>query len=140
MAVNSPSQTCPKTGKSLQHRTKKKPDVRLLTRQVVRKYRAQLGAHKRPLSYARFAGELNQAVQHLGLQVSYQTIKNWEDGLHRPDYFFIMQLANHTQQQSWQREFAIDLLAVQWPALYPEGSEVAQRILQKASKSPKQPR
>jgi len=96
--------------------------------------------HKRPLSFARFAEELNQTVQHLGLQVSYQTVKNWEDGIHRPDYFFTMQLANHASRQSWQHDFALDLLAVQWPDLYSEGSEVAQHILQKASKNPKQPR
>jgi len=133
MAVNSPSQTCTKTGKSLQHRTKKRPDARLLTRQVVRKYRARLGMRKRPLSFARFAEELNQPVQQLGLQISYQTIKNWEDGIHRPDYFFTMQLANHASQQSWQHDFALDLLAVQWPDLYTPASEIGQNILRKTT-------
>lgn len=140
MAVNSAQKIPSNTPKSshLGAKKHKQPDARSLTRLVVRKYRARLGTHKRPLSYARFADELNQAIQHLELQVSYQTIKNWEDGLHRPNYFFIMQLANHASQQSWQRGFAMDILSVQWPDLYPASSEIARHILQKASKIPKQ--
>ena len=133
MAVDSSPQIGTLTGKSSRSGSKKQPDARLLTRQVVRKYRARLGMRKRPLSFARFAEELNQPVQQLGLQISYQTVKNWEDGIHRPDYFFTMQLANHASQQSWQHDFALDLLAVQWPDLYAPASEIGQNILRKTT-------
>ena len=135
MTVDSSSQIGTRTGKASRSGLKKQPDARLLTRQVVRKYRARLGVRKHPLSFARFAEELNQAVQHLGLQVSYQTVKNWEDGIHRPDYFFTMQLANHASQQSWQHDFALDLLAVQWPDLYAPASEIGQNILRRTTKT-----
>ena len=136
MTVPSTPQVRSRTGKLARSRLKKQPDARLLTRQVVRKYRARLGVRKHPLSFARFAEELSRPIQHLGLKVSHQTVKNWEDGLHRPDYFFTQQLANHAPQRSWQRAFAMDLLAVQWPDLYAPASEIGQRVLRSARSRP----
>jgi hypothetical protein len=96
---------------------------------VVQAYRQRLGWKTRPLSFPQFAEQLNQYTAHLGLSVSYQTIKNWADGRHRPDYFFIQQLANHAPAESWQHAFAMDMLAVQWPELHQPGSEIGANII-----------
>lgn len=82
------------------------------------------------MSFARFAQALNQSVNHLGISVSYQTVKNWDDGVYRPNFFFIQQLANHAVEGSWQRAFAMDVLAVQWPELYQPGSEIGEKLCQ----------
>lgn len=100
------------------------------TRLVVSKYRSRLGIKGKPLSFARFAKAVSQPVQSIGLSVSYQTVKNWEDGIYRPDYFFTLQLANHAPAGTWQHAFALDILAVQWPELYQPGSEIGARLLQ----------
>lgn len=91
---------------------------------IVFAYRQELGGYSRPLSFAKFAMGLNDAVSPLGLSISYQSIKNWEDGIYRPDYAFIMQLSIHAPAGSWQRSFAIDLLATQFPGLYQPSSEI----------------
>ena len=94
---------------------------------LVQHYRKVLGFQQKALPFVQFARQLNDVVEALGLRVSYQTIKNWEDGIHRPDYFFTLQLANHAPEGSWQRAFAMDLLAVQWPMLYEPGSEIGEK-------------
>ena len=98
--------------------------------QIVQAHRLKLGARRRPLSFAKFAAGLTDVVESYGLSVSYQSIKNWEDGVYRPDYAFIMQLSIHAPQGSWQRAFALDLLAAQWPELYEPVNEIGRRILQ----------
>lgn len=102
--------------------------------QIVRAHRLKLGARRRPLSFAKFAVALTDVVESYGFSVSYQSIKNWEDGVFRPDYAFIMQLSIHAPQGSWQRAFASDLLAAQWPELYKPGSEIGERLIQQAGK------
>ncbi len=99
-------------------------DTRAITRRIVYAYREKLGQKGKLLPLLQFAEALSESVAHLNLHVSYQTIKNWGDGVHRPDYFFTMQVASHAPEGSWQRAFAMDLLAVQWPKLYPPGSEI----------------
>jgi hypothetical protein len=98
--------------------------------QVVRAYRNQLGWKGKPLSFVRFAIALSKSVQHRGIKVSYQAIKNWDDGIDRPDYSFMMQLANYAPPDSWQHNFAMDVLAVQWPELYQPGSEIGEKYCQ----------
>ncbi len=98
-----------------------------VTALLVQYYRRKLGSEHRALPFMQFAHQLNSAVEVMGMGVSYQTIKNWEDGVHRPDYFFTIQLANHAPEGSWQRAFAMDLLAVQWPMLYEPGSEIGEK-------------
>jgi hypothetical protein len=98
-----------------------------LTALVVQNYRQRLGSAKKTLPFVQFAHQLNAFAEIVGLSVSYQSIKNWEDGIHRPDYFFTLQIANHAPEGSWQRAFAMDLLAVQWPMLYEPGSEIGER-------------
>lgn len=81
------------------------------------------------MSFARFASALSSPISHLGITISNQTIKNWEDGVYHPSHQFILQLFSHAPQDSWQHAFALDILAVQWPELYPPGSEIGLRLL-----------
>jgi len=46
-----------------------------------------------------------------------------------PDHAFIMQLSIHAPKGSWQRTFAFDLLAAQWPELYEPASEIGKSVL-----------
>jgi hypothetical protein len=107
---------------------KKAADTRNLTSKVVRIYRYSLGKQGRPLSYLKFANALNEPVSQLGISVTYQAVKFWEDGIHSPDFFFSVQLANHAPRESWQRTFAMDVLSVQWPDLYQPGSEIGEKL------------
>lgn len=97
--------------------------------QIVWAHRQKLGARRRPLSYAKFASALTDVVDSYGFSISYQSIKNWEDGVHRPDHAFIMQLSIRAPKGSWQRTFAFDLLAAQWPELYEPASEIGKSVL-----------
>ena len=97
--------------------------------QVVQSYRVILGSRGRPMSFARFAAELNQVVVPFGLSISNQSIKNWEDGVYQPNYPLIVRLSISAPPASWQRSFALDLLAAQWPELYKPASEVGRRVL-----------
>ena len=78
------------------------------TSEIVRWYRQEHGLKNRPLSFARFADELSQ----FGQKVSYQTIKNWEDGVHAPEAIFIIKLANRAPPHTWQHAFAQEILAL----------------------------
>ena len=108
-------------------KSKTSNEQKKFTALLVQHYRKKLGSERRSLPFVQFAHQLSSAVGAMGLGVSYQTVKNWEDGIHRPDYFFTVQLANHAPEGSWQRSFAMDLLAVQWPMLYQPGSEIGER-------------
>lgn len=98
--------------------------------QIVKAYRLKLGIYHQPLSFAKFANELEKSVRSLGIGVSYQSVKNWEDGVHLPDHFFVIQLSIHAPDGSWQNEFAKDVLAAQWPELYEPVSEIGKHALQ----------
>ena len=102
---------------------------RYLTPLVVQAYRLQMGPGTRPLSCARFAEALRQSVPQLNLQVSPQTIRNWARGVHCPNFFFTLKLADHALQGTWQQAFARDLLAVQWPTLYEPGSDIGAKYV-----------
>lgn len=102
---------------------------RYLTQLLVKTYRTQLGMENMPLSFARFAKALTQNMPQLK-QVSPQTIKNWERGFHCPNFFLILKVASHAPEGTWQRAFARDLLAVQWPMLYEPGSEIGAKYVQ----------
>ena len=116
---------------NVKHKSKRSPSN---VQQIVQAHRLKLGARRRPLSFAKFAAGLTDVVESYGLSVSYQSIKNWEDGVFRPDHAFIMQLSIHAKKDSWQRSFAFDLLAAQWPELYKPGSEIGERLIQQAVK------
>ncbi len=99
-------------------------EPRYLTQMIVQAYRWQAGMGDKPLSFARFARALSQVTPQLNLHIAPQTIKNWEGGLHCPNFFFTLRLADQAPEGSWPRAFAMDVLAVQWPTLYPPGSEI----------------
>ena len=98
--------------------------------QIVKAYRLKLSGNHKPLSFAKFAGELEKCVLSLGIRVSYQSVKNWEDGVHRPDDAFVLHLLNCSKPGTWQHSFAKDLLAAQWPQLYEPASEIGKQVLQ----------
>ena len=76
------------------------------TKVIVHKYRLENGSKNRPLSYVRFAKALGQ----FGQNVSYQTIKNWEDGVHAPEAIFIIKIINSAPPHTWQHSFAQEIL------------------------------
>lgn len=119
----------PKASSSILNTGAPPKDVRTFTRRIVYAYREKLGSKGKLMSLTQFAEALSASVAHINLHISYQTIKNWEDGIHRPDYFFTMQVAQHAPEESWQRAFAMDLLAVQWPMLYQPGSEIGATLV-----------
>src|SRR4030042_2872160 len=64
-------------------------------------------------SLREFAGDLSSKMVE---PISYQTIKNWEDGTYKPAYYLILAIALHNDD--WRRQFALDILAVLKPELY----------------------
>lgn len=48
--------------------------------------------------------------------ITYQTIKNWEDGTYLPSYYFILAVA--LKNADWRRQFALEILAVLKPDNY----------------------
>jgi hypothetical protein len=65
----------------------------------------QLRSDDKPLSFARFAKALSQSAPQLNLHIAPQTVKNWEGGLHCPNFFFTLRLADQAPEGSWQRAF-----------------------------------
>src|SRR4030042_5435282 len=60
-----------------------------------------------------FAADLSSKMVE---PISYQTIKNWEDGAYKPAFYLIMAIA--LQNDDWRRQFALEILAVLKPELY----------------------
>lgn len=82
--------------------------LRAKTKEIVARYRREIGKCNRPLSFVRFAQQLGA----FGQKISYQSIKNWEDGVHAPDVVFLIHLMDAAPPDSWQWRFAKDILAV----------------------------
>jgi len=81
--------------------------------EIVSKYRGEK-------SLREFASDLSSKMAQ---PITHQTIKNWEDGLHRPDYYFILAIA--LQNEDWRREFALKILAILDPNNYaPDPSNI----------------
>ena len=74
--------------------------------EIVSKYRGEK-------SLREFAADLSSKMDK---PITYQTIKNWEDGTHLPEYYFILAIA--LQNDDWRRQFALDILAVLNPEFY----------------------
>jgi hypothetical protein len=64
-------------------------------------------------SLKEFAANLSGNMPKL---VSYQSIKNWEDGIYKPAFYLILAIALHNDD--WRRQFALDILAVLKPEYY----------------------
>ena len=86
--------------------------LRHKTAQVVNKYRFRLGRQGKPLSFVLFAWQLTTCVRKEELSVSHQTIKNWGDGVHSPEYFFMSALARTSEENSWQYKLALEILDI----------------------------
>jgi hypothetical protein len=67
---------------------------------IVKKYRSEK-------SLRIFAGEISE---NLPEPISYQSIKNWEDGATRPAYHLMIAIALH--YQDWRRDMALEILGV----------------------------
>lgn len=74
--------------------------------QVVTKYRGEKTLRE-------FAAEVSEKLAD---PITYQTIKNWEDGAFIPSYYFILAVAMHNND--WRRDMALEILAVLKPELY----------------------
>lgn len=68
--------------------------------------------------------EFSQEIsEKLPVLISYQTIKNWEDGVNIPHYFTIVPLAMH--YTDWRRDFALEVLAAINPEWVPDPKETS---------------
>ncbi len=74
--------------------------------EIVRKYRSGKSLRK-------FAADLSEGIPE---PISYMTIKFWEDGVYTPRYYNIIPL---TIYEDWRRDFALEVLGVIRPDLYP---------------------
>ncbi|MGI6739862.1 MAG: helix-turn-helix domain-containing protein [Brevefilum sp.] len=96
---------------------------------IVKKYRQQRG-----LSLRRFAEALQGDTTlsaDLGMEISHQTIKNWEDGNHKPQFSFLMMLA--MTARDWRGDFAFDCLAALRPQFYEPMTKIGSDAIEKYS-------
>ena len=96
--------------------------------QIVRDYRILAGNSERRATLRGFAANLSEALQPLGRRVSYQSIKNWEDGLYLPDPFLMLRLSQ-AARYDWRGDFAEDVLAALHPDTYRPASEIGRRAI-----------
>jgi len=88
--------------------------------EVVKIYRGKQGASLRA-----FADSLSESAPQ---SVTYQTVKNWEDGTYLPRRYYLLSLALH--YHDWRRDFAFDTLAVLKPDLYEPVTRIPQESQQ----------
>lgn len=69
--------------------------------------------HRGEKSLREFAADLSSGMPE---SISHQTIKNWEDGVTKPEYYEILAIALHNDD--WRRDFALQILRVLKPELY----------------------
>lgn len=91
--------------------------------EIVYAYRQLMGADGAPLSLREFAQALNQALEVFGDSVSHQTIKNWEDRIHLPRTYFMIQIGVQSPND-WRRDFSQDILSALRPDLYQPATEI----------------
>jgi hypothetical protein len=97
--------------------------------EIVRRYRRMLQRRDKPLPLRAFASALSDVVAPFGGGISHQTVKNWEDGLHLPEGFFMMQVAHHAPED-WRRDFAQDILAALRPDIYKPATVLAEQAIE----------
>jgi len=100
-----------------------KEALREAVSKIVEKYRNKLGEKGRPLSFARFAWDLTAHNRERGSKVSvtYQTIKNWADGIHIPEYLLMLRIAEESPEGTWQHEFSTEIMSVYYAILIVKG-------------------
>jgi transcriptional regulator with XRE-family HTH domain len=91
--------------------------------EIISKYRKQ-----RNLSLRAFAKELSEGLKKED-KVTYQTIKNWEDGIHKPNFQFLMSLAMTVRD--WRGDFAFDILAAMKPDIYEPMTSIGRDAISK---------
>lgn len=62
-----------------------------------------------------FAAELSSRMP---VPISYQSIKNWEDGSTKPAFYITLAIALHNDD--WRRKMALEILAVISPDFIPD--------------------
>jgi hypothetical protein len=96
--------------------------------QIVRDYRVLVGTSEQQATLRAFAALLSEVLDSLGRAISYQSIKNWEDGRHLPDAFLMVRLAE-AGRYDWRGDFARDVLAALFPESYEPASEIGRRAV-----------
>jgi len=87
---------------------KKPEDVNLSISKIITHYRKN-----RELTLRAFAAQLSEKMPE---RISYQTIKNWEDGKFRPDYYKFLFMAETFVD--WRRSMALEIVQALRPDLY----------------------
>jgi hypothetical protein len=90
---------------------------------IVYAYRQVLGAGGVQLSLREFARAINEVMAVFGDGISHQTVKNWEDRVHLPRTYFMIQLGLEAPND-WRRDFAQDILSALRPNLYQPATEI----------------
>ncbi|HKY79198.1 MAG TPA: hypothetical protein VI688_06370 [Anaerolineales bacterium] len=98
--------------------------------QIIREYRILAGTSEREATLRAFAGSLSEALAPLGRRISYQSVKNWEDGRYLPDAFAMVRLAQ-AAYYDWRGDFAGDILAALFPEDYKPLTEIGRRAVRK---------
>ncbi|MBT3239389.1 MAG: hypothetical protein HON98_02675 [Chloroflexi bacterium] len=93
-------------------------------------YRHIHGHSERPLSYRDFARECNQALKDTRHEITYQSVKNWEDRVHIPRMSFLIPLAFSVKD--WRSEFALDAIAILRPKLYKPATYIGERAMDRS--------
>jgi hypothetical protein len=96
--------------------------------QIVREYRILAGNSASEATLRAFAMSLTDALQIVGRRVSYQSIKNWEDGRYLPDGFSMLRLSQ-AAHYDWRGSFAKDILAALYPDNYQPATEIGHRAI-----------
>jgi hypothetical protein len=92
---------------------------------IIREYRTQ-----RFLSLRGFAEALSGGTNG---DISHQAIKNWEDGVHEPDFQFLVTMA--LTNRDWRGDFAFDCLAAMRPEFYEPMTNIGREAIEKFSVS-----
>jgi hypothetical protein len=96
--------------------------------QIVQEYRILAGNSESEATLRAFAISLTEALQIVGRRVSYQSIKNWEDGRYLPDGFSMLRLSQ-AAHYDWRGSFAEDILAALYPDNYQPATEIGRRAI-----------
>ena len=95
------------------------------TQTIVSAYRKQRGQSLRA-----FAQSLSEGLKNED-HVTYETIRNWERGIFKPNFQLLMTLA--MTKRDWRMGFAFDCLAALRPQLYEPMTEIGYEAIKKHS-------
>lgn len=98
---------------------------------IVFAYRYLVGEPGAPLSLRAFAESLNEVLAQLDESISHQTIKNWEDRVHLPRVYFVLQM-EMISPPDWRRDFCKDMLAALRPRLYKPVTEIGRSAMERS--------